>query len=255
MNNLQEKTNAESEIEPLFSEIKSLFEEADNRNFDISFPLEIKGENFYKIVVRGKLESGQTYPLDIIAVNSNGDKRYFLNNKTDTYERFYTTPTFACQTSPDKKLRIESIGMYQDGPSGLHNLKEMRIINTSTGEVLWSASSFLNNEFLWSEDSRFVAAGYAGRQWRQTDIIDTKDYSVIPIPGLDDILKALPHTSKPHDNAAIIIFKATNWLSSSIICIQFQWTTNAGTIVSGEYEYDVINNKMNIKQINEESFG
>ena len=48
------KTNAESEIGPLFSEIKALFEEA------------------------------------------------------DAYERYYTTPTFACKTPPDEKLRIKN---------------------------------------------------------------------------------------------------------------------------------------------------
>ncbi len=255
MNNSQEKTNVKSEMEPLLSEIKSLFEEADNRSFDISFPTKIEGEDFYKVVVSGKLKSNQTYPIDTIAVNPNGDKRYFLNKETDTYERFYTTPTFACRTSPNEKLRVESIGMYQDGPSGLHSLKEMRIINTSTGDVLWSGSSFLTNEFLWSEDSRFVAVGYAGRQWVQTDIVDTKDYSVIHIPNMDDILKAVPNTSRPNDNASVSTFKAANWLSPSIICIRFQWTTNTDTVVYGEYEYDIINNKMDIKEINEESRG
>ena len=253
MSNSQEKTNAESEMEPLFSDIRSLFEEVDNRSFDISFPIKIEGEDFYKIVVSGKLKSNQTYPIDTIAVNPNGDKRYFLNKETDTYERYYTTPTFACKTSPDEKLRIESVGMYQDGPSGLHDLKEMRIINTSTGDVLWSANSDLANEFLWSEDSRFVAAGYSGRQWRQTDIVDTKDYSVIKIPQIEDILNAIPNISRPNNNVPLPIFKAVNWLSPSIIRIQFQWTTNNDTVVSGEYEYDIIDNKMDIKEINEES--
>lgn len=244
-----------SEKTPVFSEIKSLFEEVDNRNFDISFPIEIEGEDCYKVVVNGKLKSGKTYPIDIFVLSPNADKMYFLNKETDTYERFYTIPTFACKTSPDGNLRIESIGMDQDGPSGLHSLKEIRIINTSTGDVLWSGSSFLTNEFLWSEDSRFVATVYSGRQWTETDIVDIKDYSVIHIPGVEDILKVVPDISKPNDDAPLLVFKAANWLSSSIICIQFQWITNSDMIISGEYEYDIMNDKMNVKEIREESYG
>lgn len=58
------KTNEESE--PLLSEIKALFEEADHRIFDISFPIKIEGEDFYRIVVSGKLESNRTYPIDTL---------------------------------------------------------------------------------------------------------------------------------------------------------------------------------------------
>lgn len=244
-----------SEKAPILSEIKSLFEEVDNHNFDVSFPIEIESEDCYKVVVNGKLKSGQTYPIDIFALNPNENKMYFLDKETDTYERFYTIPTFACKTSPDENLRIESIGMDQDGPSGLHSLKEMRIINTSTGDVLWSGSSFLTNEFLWSEDSRFVATVYSGRQWTETDIVDTKDYSIIHIPGVEDILKVDSDISKPNDDAPLLVFKAVDWLSSSIICIQFQWTTNSDTIIFGEYEYDIMNDKMNVKEIREESYG
>jgi hypothetical protein len=239
----------------ILNDVKSLFEEAENRSFDVSFPVKIEGEDCYKIIVSGKLASNQTYPIDTLAVNPNDYKRYFLDKETDTYERYFTAPTFACKTSPDGKLRIESVGMDHDGPSGLHSLKEMRIINTSTGDVLWSGVSYLSNEFLWSEDSRFVAAGYAGRQWRQTDIVDTKNYSVIHIPNVDDILSAVPNTSKPNENAPLSAFEAVNWLSPSTVSIQFQWTTDTDTVVSGEYEYDVINNKMDIKVINEESRG
>ncbi|EHQ89169.1 hypothetical protein [Desulfosporosinus youngiae] len=246
---------APTDIFSIINEVKSYFEETGNRVFDISFPVQIEGEDCYKIVVSGKLASSQTYPIDTFAVNLNGDKRYLLNKETDTYEKFQTIPTFACKTSPDGKLRIESVGMYMDGPSGLHALKEMRIINTSTCDVLWSRDSNLTNEFLWSEDSRFVTAGYAGRLWRQTDIVDTKDYSVIKIPIVDDILKTAPDISKPNDGYYITVFKATGWLNPSTVSIQFELRTNNDKVVFGEYEYDVINNKMVIKEINEESRG
>lgn len=64
----QKKANAESEIEPLLSEIKTLFEQVNNRRFDITFPTKIEGADFYKIVVSGNLESNRTYPIDTIAV-------------------------------------------------------------------------------------------------------------------------------------------------------------------------------------------
>jgi hypothetical protein len=74
----------------ILNDVKSLFEEAENRSFDVSFPVKIEGEDCYKIIVSGKLASNQTYPIDTLAVNPNDYKRYFLDKETDTYERYFT---------------------------------------------------------------------------------------------------------------------------------------------------------------------
>jgi hypothetical protein len=246
---VNEETDKAAEIAAVKSVIESYFEEVGNRDFDISFPVEINGEKFYKIVVSGKLNNNETYPIDTFAINPNNEKRYFYRKETAEYVQYYTTPTFAAKTSSDGKLRIESVGMYQDGPSGLFALKEMRIINTSNADVLWSNDSYLMNGFMWSEDNRFVAATYSGRQWVKTDIIDTKDYSVITIPDINDILKDCPNAEKPSDNVPMPIFQAVNWVTSSVILIHFEWSAENDISVLGEYEFNLDSGKMDIKKI------
>ena len=249
------ETDNTTEIATVKSVIESYFEEVGNRDFNISFPVEINGEMFYKIVVSGKLNNDKTYPIDTFAINPNNEKRYFYSKEIAEYVQYYTTPTFASKTSTDGKLRIESVGMYQDGPSGLFALKEMRIINTSNADVLWSNDSYLMNGFMWSEDNRFVTATYSGRQWVQTDIIDTKDYTVITIPDINDILKASPNAAKPSDNVPMPIFQVVNWVTPSVILIHFEWSAENDISVLGEYEYNLNGKKMDIKKIESIPFG
>jgi len=119
------------------------------------------------------------FSLDVFAVNPDYSKRFFYRNDTGQFEPFYAKPQFVCQTSPNRKWRMEGVGMYLDCSSGLHSLEEMRIIDLSTGSIEWSGESYLSNRFIWSEDSRFVAAQYSGRQWTATQVIDTNDFSII----------------------------------------------------------------------------
>ena len=98
----------------------------------MSYPVAIENEYCYKISVDGILDDKRTYEIADFAINPDNNNRYFYNDDTGEFQRLNTTPTFACKTSPDKKMRIESIGMnpeYGDGPNGQYALKEMRIIN------------------------------------------------------------------------------------------------------------------------------
>ena len=175
--------------EEVVKTIAQYFEEADNRIFEVAYPVRIDNEECYKVTVSGILGNGEKYPIDVFAVNPDYSKRFFYRNDTEQYEPFYSTPQFACQTSPNREWRMESVGMYLDGPSGLHSLEEMRIIDLSTGSIEWSGESYLSNRFMWSEDSRFVAAQYSGRQWTATQVIDTNDFSIITMSEIDDIIK------------------------------------------------------------------
>ena len=141
--------------------------------------------------------------------------------------------------------------MNIDGPSGLHALKEMRIIDLSTGNIEWHSDSYLSNHYVWSDDSKFVAAQYSGRQWTETLVLDTSDFSIIKLPGIDDILKAAPDTPAPNLNIPMSQFTVIGWESSSVIVIRFEWITTSDTTVVGEYKYNVVFWEMEVKKIDE----
>jgi len=231
--------------------IKNYFEEPDSRIFNIS-STKINGEPCCKITVTGKLGNGKTYPLDTFAVNLSTGQKYFYNQDKKQYEGFFTTPAFACKTSPDGKLRIESAGMTEDGDSssGLYALKEMRIIDLSSGNTLWSAESYLNNKFLWSDDSRYAAAEYSGRTWVETDVVDTVDYNQTQAPGINDIRNVYPNTTEPNVNS-VSSFALIKWISDTALSIDFKWQTVSDTFVTGEYEYDMNTNTMTVTKIDE----
>ncbi len=237
--------------------IKSYFEELDNRNFDVSYPIIVDNHSCYKIAVTGKLDSEKTYPIDTFAVCLINDTKYFYNPNTNQFEIFYMTPSFACQTSPDGKMRIESVGMqvHGDGPSGLYALREMRIINMQTGDVLWTDDSHLNNKFSWSENSRYVAAECSGRQWSQSSIIDTVGFTVVVMPNIDEIRRIKPEAAEPNLFVAMPLIRIVKWINPSVLLVHFEWMTNNSTLVTGEYEYDMISKTAKILNIDEINYG
>ena len=240
--------------EAMLNEIIQYFEETDNRSFEISYPVNIENAEYYRITVYGILNNGDRYPIDVFAISPKNYDRYFYNSNTNQFQRFYNYPTYACKTSPDKKMRIESIGMGTDGPSGAHALREMRIINLSTGNIEWNGKSYLWNRFMWSDDSRFVAVQFSGRQWTTTNAIDTNNYCIINLPGLNDVLELIPDATELNEYAPIPLFTITEWENSTII-IGFKWGTNICTEVIGTYKYDIINDTIDIIEIDEVQSG
>ena len=241
--------------EEMLREIVQYFEEPDNHLFHVEYPVSIDNDDCYTIEDLGTLYNDRTYSVETFAINPNTNNRYYWNGDSVEFQIFFTQPTFACKSSPDNRMRIESVRMNEDGPSGLHALKEMRIINLSTGSVEWNSGSYLSNCFAWSEDSRFVAAQYSGRQWTETQVIDTSDFSILSLPGIDDIREAFPGTAEPNPYVPMSLFSIVRWESPSIIVVRFEWTTTDDTSVAGEYEYDVIRKITNIKELDESRAG
>ena len=245
----------EADLEKAQSRIEAYFEEKENRQFESAFPILVEGQDCCQIIVKGILHTGETYAIDTFAVNPQNDNVYFLDGQTGLFKPYFTAPAFACQTSPDGTKRIESAGMYEDGPSGLHALQEMRIIDMNTGALLWSRNSNLSNVFLWSEDSRYAAIQYAGRQWIQTDIGDTRDFGVIQTPYIDAILTQAPLVGKADPSDPMPLFTVESWPSASTLRVHFLWSTQEGTRVEGSYDYDVARNEMTLVGIAEKPAG
>lgn len=227
--------------------VEGNFEEKENRNFELTSTEIINEIKYYIITVTGKAES-MNYPMDVFAINSVADDEYsimYYDKEKMDYVEFFGTPWFACKTSPDGKLRMESIGMYMDGPSGLHALKEIRLYDIKTGDVLWSGESLLLNNFIWSPDSRYVSVQQGGRTWISSMVIDTEDMSIIKLPEAEEIL--LFNAKKPKPLEGYTEFRASEWINNTKVSVDFKWSTELGDEVQGKYEYDVLTHEMDIK--------
>ena len=226
--------------EEMLGAITRYFEEPESRKFEVTYPVSVEGEDCYKIVAEGLLNDGGTYPLGIFAINPNTHNHYYYDDDTGQFQLYMNVPRFACSTSPDGGLRIESAGMFEDGPAGIHELKQIRIINLETGSIEWSKAGNLSNFFLWSGDGRFASAQFSGRRWIETIVVDTRDFSDVDLPGTDDILELFPGAPKPDAEDPMPMFSSIYWESPTVINIGFEWTADYDVAVMGEYRYDVV---------------
>jgi hypothetical protein len=218
--------------------VKGYFtEEIENRVFEISEPVEIEGGMCAQIRVSGVYENGK-YPIDIFAIDPATKETFFYSKTEDKFIKYVNVPYYACATSPDKSKRIESLGMYMDGPSGLHSLSTMRIIDMDTAEQLWVSNSLLNNSFLWSDNSKFVSFVRYTRVSAEAAVVNTEGYSLIGLPFIDDLV-ALDGQNMPDEMRPDPFFVPIGWVTGTELEVGFEWATIDGGFASGSYIYDV----------------
>lgn len=97
----------------------------------IDNPIYIGEDNntFYSIRIEGIIDNNETYTIDNFAVDVENDK-YIICRRM-----------------------VIDISSYS-----LRHI--MRVISRKTGEILWSDSSFVNNHFMWSAGSKYLAVQY-----------------------------------------------------------------------------------------------
>lgn len=210
----------------------------------------VGGERCVRIDVTGLLPDGSAYPIDTFAIDVPGDKMFYLN-RNGTFTEFFTSPWYACVNSPDDTMRAESVGMYEDGPSGLHQLETMRVYDLDADKVVWSAASFLSDSFSWSPDSRYLCAGYAGRTWRSADIVDTQTWTSIPLPGAQDVRAAANGLPAPDDVRPDEYVTLDRWNGDALALVELQYTSDDYDTVRVVYEYDVALLKLEILEIDD----
>ena len=216
--------------------VMQYFEEPENRRFDVSYPFLLNEAETYQVTVYGLLTDGD-YLIDTFAIDLEQTRVYFYLQEQDCFEEFITKPFFACVTSPNQQFRAESVGMYQDASSGLHALREMRVIDTETGEVLWSNESNLRNQFAWSSDSRYVAAQRSGRTWTETIVIDGATWVGYQLPTPYAISKLSQHVSSPDENLDYSSVRIGEWVSEYELIAEIEWLTAQSSTVAGSYRF------------------
>lgn len=141
--------------------------------------------------------------------------------------------------SPDGKYIVETRGIIDSPISGIYPAREICISDNETGEVLWHMSpGYIESEFAWSPDSRYVAVYFMARTYGDMVVYDTKTKRTLPILTFDDLIKKFGGKFKPDDNRPDPYLKPLHWESGTRLRISYKWSGESGREYSGEYVYD-----------------
>ncbi len=144
--------------------------------------------------------------------------------------------------------RIETYGIDFENPiSGLYPAKEIRLIDTNTGDVLWSMTpGYLKTAFLWSPDSRYVAISYMARTYAETIVLDTNTMTLVPLPGINEIAERIDNKLVPRENRPdpyIWLYKWT-YNQSPKLQMTFEWTAENDKQIVGGFDYDMFSGEI-----------
>ncbi|MFB9278103.1 hypothetical protein [Cohnella cellulosilytica] len=147
--------------------------------------------------------------------------------------------------SPDGRYLIEAYGVNKKiTAGGLYPAEGIRLVKRASGKELWSTTGYYSHSFLWSADSRYVAASYAARIWEGSIVLDARDGSEIELPGVETMRKQTKRTTTVHEARSDPYFHAEEWLDNRSLRVSFQWTGADYEDYSGDYVYDVRSRKL-----------
>jgi hypothetical protein len=149
--------------------------------------------------------------------------------------------------SPDGRYRIETFGVNDAiTAAGLYPAAEIRLIDTSSEEVMWSTHGYYRQSFLWSSDSRYAAVYAESRTHGETFLVDVDAMDVIQLPHMEAVTpywegEAMTENEYfRHDP----YFRHVSWLDNDRIRIAFEWSGSGDDRYSGTYEYSVSDRKL-----------
>lgn len=145
--------------------------------------------------------------------------------------------------SPDGTYRAEAYGTNKGiTAAGLYPYDGLRLIRNSDETIVWSGDGYYRVEFLWSNNSKYVAVYREARIYGECFVVAADTGKVIKLPNMDTISAQLGASSQPAANRPDPIFRAMEWVNDTTIRINYRWTAQEGEKeVSGTYEYDIIN--------------
>ena len=157
--------------------------------------------------------------------------------------------------SPNGIYRAEAYGTNKGvTAAGLYPYEVFRVIRNSDETTVWNGNGYYRAEFLWNDDSKYVAIYGEARTYGECFIVEAETGKVIEPPGIDTISAQLSAASQPAENRPDPYFKAVEWVDDTTISVNYCWTAQEGAKeVSGIYNYNIISGDIvaNTSQIND----
>ena len=145
--------------------------------------------------------------------------------------------------SPDRAYRVEAYGTDKGiTAAGLYPYEGLRVIRNSDETTVWNGDGYYRAEFLWSNDSKYVAVYREARIYGECFVVSADTGEVIELPDMGTVSAQLDIASQPATNRPDPYFKAMEWVDDTTIHVNYRWISQEGKkVVSGTYEYDIIN--------------
>jgi len=233
--------------------VKSWLEHPDSRDIYVAGQAEIDGVLCTVVQAAGEA-GGQRYILATIALHPEGYPNYhteraddWMDASDDDWECFQNDPWFASADSPNRKYRMEAIGMDNDGPSGFHVMNRIRLVSLIDGAELWtSEGAMMRNDFHWSPGSRFVSVTHWGRTWAETFVVDAAHRGVIEVPTIEALCVLEPELLPMKADRGDPCVVARDWESDTVLILDIRWTAEDGRQVDVECHVDVLTGAVEI---------
>jgi hypothetical protein len=123
--------------------------------------------------------------------------------------------------------------------AGLYPYEKLRLIQNSDGTTVWNGNGYYTPEFLWSDDSKYVAIYGTARTWGECFLVEAENGKVIELPDMNTLSAQPDAAAQPDDNSPDPDFKAAEWVNDTTIRVDYHWTAQGYKFVSGTYEYDI----------------
>ena len=145
-------------------------------------------------------------------------------------------------TSPDGLYTIEMYGTDTNiTAGGVYPYKAMHLINQTDNNAKWSLDfGYYSANFIWSDDSRYVAVNGTARNYSESFIVDAQEGVEIILPDyemLSSYCDDLVNLNRDYSNMYLSV---SNWNDDNTVDVEFhgmQGTNTEG--VSGTFTYDI----------------
>lgn len=136
--------------------------------------------------------------------------------------------------SPNHRYRAETIG--EENLGGRRYPSTMRVVDLQTNSVLWEETAYLDTDFLWSPDSRYLSIAYSGRTWRECKVIDSSSWQEVPNINIREIQTLSDNLPSIYENGTTKV-NPIQWKTACTLLLEVYWDTPDGNAVVGTVLY------------------
>lgn len=125
---------------------------------------------------------------------------------------------------------------------GFYPYEDTRLINNRDNSLIWEDMGYISAQFLWSDDSRYVAVGGEVRNRVIIYVVDTQNGEVIYLPGYSSI--STHFTLTKDENMWEEYYNLLEWDNNNTIVIEFKGSSTYENEYITTYKFDLLTNEI-----------
>lgn len=151
------------------------------------------------------------------------------------------------KTSPDGLYTIEMYGTYTGiTAGGLYPYEAIQLIRVEDDSVIWSSDyGYYMADFLWSEDSRYVAVNGMARCYSVSFLVDTSNGEIIDLPDYPTISAHYEFLKQYGTDFSYLYLRVSKWNDNNTVTLEFHGESDTEEDISGSYTYQLETEEIN----------